>query len=87
MEVGTHKALKAVVLQLVCAGMIDKLAWKSTGASKSNFMKWKRRLFSMIEAQRQANEVSYMDQVYSGEFMSMIDATITQGLAAAPPAS
>ena len=43
-EAGTVKALHAVLMQLVRHGMGDKEAYTSTGASRSNFTKWKRRV-------------------------------------------
>ena len=50
METGTFNALRAVLLQLDHQPRIsDKEAYTSTGASKSNFMKWRKRL---LNAQR-----------------------------------
>ena len=43
-EAGTIKALHAVLLQLVRPAMSDAEAHTSTGASRSNFTKWKRRV-------------------------------------------
>ena len=40
-EKGTLNALQAVLLQLDRPGMSDTEAYTSTGASKSNFMKWR----------------------------------------------
>ena len=44
MEVGTIRALHAVLLQLARPGMNDVEAYRSTGASRSNFTKWRRRV-------------------------------------------
>ena len=44
LEVGTVRALHAVLLQLARPGMNDSEAYRSTGASRSNFTKWKRRV-------------------------------------------
>eukprot|EP00964_Phaeocystis_antarctica_P085795 scaffold54260_cov68-Phaeocystis_antarctica.AAC.1 len=43
-EVGTIKALHAVLLQMTRPGMSDMEAVKSTKASNSNFVKWKRKV-------------------------------------------
>ena len=43
-ETGTIKALHAVLMQLVRPEMGDTEAYTSTGASRSNFTKWKRRV-------------------------------------------
>ena len=43
-EVGTIKALHAVLLQMTRPGMSDMEAIKSTKASKSNFVLWKRKV-------------------------------------------
>ena len=43
-EKGTLNALQAVLLQLDRPGMSDTEAYTSTGASKSNFMKWRMRV-------------------------------------------
>ena len=43
-EIGTIKALRAVLLQLERPGMSDKEACNSTEASMSNFTKWRRRV-------------------------------------------
>ena len=43
-ETGTTKALHAVLLQLAHPGMNDIEAYRSTGASRSNFTKWRRRV-------------------------------------------
>ena len=44
MESGTIKALHAVLLQLARPGMSDVEAYTATGASRSNFTKWRRRV-------------------------------------------
>ena len=44
MEAGTIRALHAVLLQLAQPGMNDVEAYRSTGASRSNFTKWRRRV-------------------------------------------
>ena len=46
MEVGTIRALHAVLLQQArpWPGMNDGEAYRSTGASRSNFTKWRRRV-------------------------------------------
>ena len=44
MEVGTIRALHSVLLQLARPGMNDLEAYRSTGASRSNFIKWRRRV-------------------------------------------
>ena len=44
MEVGSFKALHAVLIQLATPGMSDVEAYTLTGASRSNFMKWRRRV-------------------------------------------
>ena len=44
MEAGTIRALHAVLLQLARPGMHDMEAYRSTGASRSNFTKWRRRV-------------------------------------------
>ena len=44
MEAGTSRALHAVLLQLAWPGMNDVEAYRSTGASRSNFTKWRRRV-------------------------------------------
>ena len=44
LEVGTVRALHAVLQQLARPGMYDSEAYRSTGASRSNFSKWKRRV-------------------------------------------
>jgi len=43
-ETGTIKALHVVLMQLVRPEMGDTDAYTSTGASRSNFTKWKRRV-------------------------------------------
>ena len=43
-EKGTITALRAIVEQQVRPGKTDKMCYQRTGASKSNFMKWKRRV-------------------------------------------
>ena len=43
-ESGTIKALHAVLIQMVRPGMSEKQACSSTGASMSNFKKWRRRV-------------------------------------------
>ena len=43
-EAGTIKALHAVLIQLLRPGMSDVEASGSTGASKSNFLQWKRKV-------------------------------------------
>ena len=43
-EAGTIKALHAVLLQMTRPGMSDMEAVKSTKASNSNFVKWKRQV-------------------------------------------
>jgi hypothetical protein len=43
-ETGTTKALHAVLLQLAHPEMNDIEAYSSTGASRSNFTKWRRRV-------------------------------------------
>ena len=43
-ESGTIKALHAVLIQMVRPGMSEKQAYSSTGASMSNFKKWRRRV-------------------------------------------
>ena len=43
-ETGTIKALHAVLIQMGRPGMSEKEAWSSTGASMSNFKKWRRRV-------------------------------------------
>ena len=45
-EGGTIKALHAVLLQLDRPGMNDIEAYTSTGASMSNFKKWRRRVLN-----------------------------------------
>ena len=50
-EVGTVKALHAVLLQLARPGMSSQMACASTGASKSNFAKWRRRVQLVQESQ------------------------------------
>ena len=44
MEVGSIRALHAVLLQQARPGMNDAEAYRSTGASRSNFTKWRRRV-------------------------------------------
>ena len=44
MEVGTLRALHAVLLQQARPGMSDTEAYRSTGASRSSFQKWRRRV-------------------------------------------
>ena len=43
-ESGTVKAVHAVLLQLDRPGMSEKEAYTSTGASMSNFRKWRKRV-------------------------------------------
>tara|TARA_B100000787_G_C16020370_1_gene218176 strand:- start:33 stop:425 length:393 start_codon:yes stop_codon:yes gene_type:complete len=43
-EVGTTKALHAVLIQMWRPGMSEKEAYFSTGASMSNYKKWRRRV-------------------------------------------
>jgi hypothetical protein len=43
-EGGTIKALRAVLQQIGRPGMSDKEAYTSTGASMSNFVRWRRRV-------------------------------------------
>ena len=43
-ESGTIKAVHAVLLQLDRPGMSEKEAYTTTGASLSNFKKWRRRV-------------------------------------------
>ena len=43
-EIGTIKALHAVLLQLLLPGMSNEEACASTAASMSNFAKWRRRV-------------------------------------------
>ena len=43
-ESGTIKAVHAVLLQLDRPGMSEKEAYTYTGASMSNFKKWRRRV-------------------------------------------
>ena len=43
-ETGSIKALRAVVAQLMTPNMSDTVAWRSHGAGRSTFMKWKARL-------------------------------------------
>ena len=49
-EVGTIKALHAVLLQMTRPGMSDMKAFKSTKASKSNFVNWKRKVLMHANA-------------------------------------
>ena len=51
-ETGTAKALHAVLLQLARPGVSDIEAYRSTGASRSNFTKWRRRVQQILERQR-----------------------------------
>ena len=44
MEAGTIRALHAVLQQLASPGMNNEEAFRSTGASRSNFIKWRRRV-------------------------------------------
>ena len=44
MEAGTIRALHAVLLQLARPGMNNTEAYRSTGASRPNFFKWRRRV-------------------------------------------
>ena len=44
MEVGTIRALHAVLLQQARPGLNDGEAYRSTGASRPNFTKWRRRV-------------------------------------------
>ena len=44
MESGSIKALHAVLIQMEQPGMGEKEAYSSTGASLSNFKKWRRRV-------------------------------------------
>ena len=44
MEVGSFKALHAVLIQLASPGMTDAEAYTLTAASRSNFMKWRKRV-------------------------------------------
>ena len=44
MEKGTIRALHAVLLQQARPGLNDGEAYRSTGASRSNFTKWRRRV-------------------------------------------
>ena len=44
MEAGSIRALHAVLLQQARPGMNDGEAYRSTGASRSNFAKWRRRV-------------------------------------------
>jgi len=44
MERGTIKALYAVLIQMGRPGMSEKQAYSATGASMSNFKKWRRRV-------------------------------------------
>ena len=50
MEAGTIRALHAVLLQQARPGMHDIEAYRSTGASKSNFSKWRRRVQHILSA-------------------------------------
>ena len=43
-EAGTIRALHAVLLQLARPGMNNTEAYRSTGASRPNFFKWRRRV-------------------------------------------
>ena len=45
-EVGTIKALHAVLLQMTRPGMSDMEAFTSTKASKTNFVLWKRKVLT-----------------------------------------
>ena len=54
-ETGTAKALHAVLLQLAQPGVSDIEAYRSTGASRSNFTKWRRRVQQILERQRRAS--------------------------------
>ena len=47
-EAGTIKALRAVLNQLIRPGMSDKEAWSATGASKSNYMKWRKCVHDIL---------------------------------------
>ena len=63
METGTYNALRAVLLQLDSQPRIsDKEAYTSTGASMSNFLKWRKRVInvqrsSVLNAQRSTLDV------------------------------
>ena len=46
-EEGTVNALRAVVTQIDKPELLDREAFTASGASKSNFMKWKRRCSCM----------------------------------------
>ena len=43
-EGGTIKALHAVLLQMDRPGMSEKEAYTSTGASRSSFLRWRKRV-------------------------------------------
>ena len=49
-EVGTINALHAVLLQMTRPGMRDIEAFEFTKASRSNFEKWKRKVFGHVHA-------------------------------------
>ena len=63
-EVGTIKALHAVLLQLERPGMTDLEVCTSTAASKSNFAKWKRRVRLAMQKPDARLHVSH--QVFGG---------------------
>jgi len=48
MEVGSARALRAVLSQLAYPEMSDKAAWSNAGASKSTFLVWRRRVHDRL---------------------------------------
>ena len=64
LEVGTVRALHAVLQQLARPGMYDSEAYRSTGASRSNFSKWKRRV-AHIQSAGGGGSAAYEHLVWS----------------------
>lgn len=64
-EQGTVKALRAVVNQVNTPSLSDRQAWSAAGASKSNFMKWKRRVHNtmLFDVDHLLNDDSFEDLV------------------------
>ena len=62
-EQGTVKALRAVVTQVNTPALSDRQAWSASGASKANFLKWKRRVHNtmLYDVDHMLNDDSFDD--------------------------
>ena len=62
-EQGTVKALRAVITQVNTPALSDRQAWSASGASKANFLKWKRRVHNtmLYDVDHMLNDDSFDD--------------------------